>query len=149
MSTEVILLKDVSNLGQMGDRVTVADGYARNYLFPRQLGAKVTKKALQELEARQKALQKEHEERIAVAQTMAERIKAESITIPMEATEDKKLYGSLTARQISNVLDEKGIEVEPEAIKLEEPIKELGVYTIPVYLHEEVEANLKIWVVQQ
>ena len=149
MATDVILLQDVDDLGKMGDRVTVADGYARNYLFPRELGSKVTKKALQELEARKKALQAEHEERLAVAQSMAERINQESITIPMEATEEDKLYGSLTPKHIANVLKEKGIEVDSDSIKLEEPIRELGVFTVPVKLHEEVEASLKVWVVKQ
>lgn len=148
MATEVILFQDVNNLGKIGEHVTVSDGYARNYLLPRGLAGKATKQALEEVEKRKLALQKEHAERLAVAQSMAEQLKEMSVTIQMEANEEEKLYGSVTPRHISDALKEHGIEVEPESIKLEEPIRELGVFTVPICLHEEVETELKVWIVR-
>ena len=146
---ELILLEDVDNLGKVGDEVTVASGYARNYLIPRRLAATKTAETMQRLEAKKRALQKEYEERLAIAQSMAQRIVEESVTIPMEATEEDKLYGSVTANHIAEGLKERGLEVEPHSINLEEPIRELGVYNVPVQLHPEVDATLKVWIVKK
>jgi large subunit ribosomal protein L9 len=148
MTAELILLEDVDNLGQLGDRVRVADGYARNYLIPKNKGVPVSKGALRMLESRKLAVQKEHEERMAVAQAMADRITQDSVTLAVEANEEEHLYGSITATQICEALGEKGIEVERRCIQLEEPIQQLGVYNVPVQLHPEVEATLKLWVVR-
>ncbi|MFO7821257.1 MAG: 50S ribosomal protein L9 [Lentisphaeria bacterium] len=149
MATELILLEDVNNLGQMGEKVSVSEGYARNYLVPRQLATPVTPQALQRLEAKKQQLQEEHEERLAVAQGMAEKINKISITLPVEATEEDKLYGSITAQQLAEALAAEGIELEPECFLMEEPIRELGVYNIDVHLHPEVNTTLKVWVVKK
>ncbi|MFW5996815.1 MAG: 50S ribosomal protein L9 [Verrucomicrobiota bacterium] len=148
MATDVILFQDVNNLGTIGEHVTVSDGYARNYLFPRGLAGRATKQALEKVEKRKRELQKEHEERLAVAQSMAEQIKETSVTIAMEANEEEKLYGSVTPRHISDALKENGLEIEAAAVKLDEPLRELGVFTVPVHLHDEVETELKVWVVR-
>jgi large subunit ribosomal protein L9 len=148
MAVELILIEDVEGLGRLGDRVRVADGYARNFLLPRKLAATGTPEVLRQLEAKKLRLQKEHEERIAVAQAMAEKIGKLSVTIPVEATEDDKLYGSVTPAQIVGALAQDGIEIERDAVVLAEPIKELGVYNVDVRLHAEVQARLKVWVVR-
>lgn len=148
MATELILLEDVENLGRLGARVRVADGYARNFLIPRKKAAPVSKAALRILESRKLAIQKEHEERLAVAESMAAKINQESLTLAVEANEEERLYGSIGTAQIAEALKGKGIEIDRHAVKLEEPIHQLGVYTIEIKLHAEVTANLKVWVVR-
>ncbi len=149
MAVELILIEDVAGLGSLGDQVRVADGYARNYLFPQKLGVKITPDALRQLEAKKLRLQKEHEERKSVAEAMADRISQLSVTIPMEAGENDKLYGSVGPVQVSEALAGEGMEVDRHAVMLPEPIRELGVYTVEIHLHEEVETALKVWVVRK
>jgi len=148
MAVELVLLEDVEGLGQVGDRVRVAEGYARNYLIPKKKAARITPDILQQLEARARRLQKEHEERLAVARMMAEKIAGRSITIQVQAAEDDKLYGSVGPTQIVEALAQEGIEIDRHAVLLEEPIKELGVYSVPLQLHPEVQVSLKVWVVR-
>lgn len=148
MAVELILLEDVENVGRLGDRVRVVEGFARNYLLPRKLAAAASPGTLRRLEARKLLLQKEHEERVAVAQAMAEKIAKVSVSLSVEAGENDKLYGSVAAAQIAEALAAQGVDVERQAIMLEEPIKELGVYTVEIKLHEQVQASLKVWVVR-
>lgn len=148
MTAELILLEDVENLGQLGDRVRVADGFARNYLIPKKKGIPASKGALRMLEARKLAIQKEHEERLSVAQALAERIDQDSVTLAVEANDEERLYGSIGASQIVDALKEKGIELDRHEVALEEPIHQLGVYNIEIRLHPEVTATLKVWVVR-
>ncbi len=148
MPVELILLEDVKDLGRIGDKVRVADGFARNYLMPRKLAAKVNPGTLRFLEARKLALQKEHEERIAVARAMADKIASTSITITAEAGEEDKLYGSVTTSQIAEALAGQGVEIDRHAVVLAEPIRQLGVYEVAIALHSEVQAKVKVWVVR-
>jgi len=148
MAIELILLEDVEGLGKIGDRVKVADGFARNYLVPRKLADKITPGNLRALEAKKLRLQKEHEERVNVARTLAEKINALSLNIPVQAGEDDKLFGSVTASQVIAALEKEGIVLEKHTVVLEEPIRALGVYTVELNLHAEVKAALKIWVVR-
>ena len=148
MAIELILLEDVDGLGKIGDRVRVSDGYARNYLVPRKLADKITPGTLRILEAKKLRLQKEYEERVNVARTLAEKIAALSLNLPVQAGEDDKLYGSVTATQILAALEKEGITLEKHSLVLEEPIRALGAYTIELNLHAEVKAALKIWVVR-
>lgn len=149
MAVELILLDDVAGLGQLGDQIRVADGYARNFLFPKSLAARVTPANLRRLEARKLRLQKEHGERVAVAQALADKMSRLSVTVPVEADEKGKLYGSVGPAQIVEALAGEGIEVDRHTVVLPEPYKELGVYTVDIRLHEEVEAGLKVWIVQK
>jgi large subunit ribosomal protein L9 len=148
MAVDLILLEDVAGLGSIGDEVRVADGYARNYLLPRKLAAPETPANIKRLEAKKVRLQQEYEERIAVARTLADRIAKLSVTIPVEAADNDKLYGSVTAVQLSSALSEEGITVDRAAFQLEEPIRELGVYTVDIQLHDDVQTALKVWVVR-
>jgi large subunit ribosomal protein L9 len=148
MAVELILIEDVENLGRLGDRVRVADGFARNYLLPRKLAAAVSPGTLRRLEGRKLQMQKEHEERLAVAQAMAEKIAKLSVSLTVEAGENDKLYGSVSSVQIAEALAAQGVEVDRPAILLDEPIKELGVYTVNIRLHDDVQAALKVWIVR-
>ena len=149
MAVELILLEDVKDLGQIGDKVRVADGFARNFLLPRHLAARVTKATQRILEAKKLTLQKQYEERQAVAKAMAEKITQASITLPMECTEDNKLYGSVGVPQVVDALKEIGIEIDKHAVQLAEPVREIGVFNIEIKLHEDVTATLKLWVVKK
>ncbi len=148
MAAELILLEDVKNLGQIGDRVRVADGYARNYLIPKKKGVPLSKAAERMLESRKLAIQQEHEERLAVARSMAEKIDKDSITLAVEANDEERLYGSITAGHIAEALKEKGLEIDRHSVVMEEPIHQLGVYNLAIKLHAEVNATLKVWVVR-
>jgi large subunit ribosomal protein L9 len=148
MAVELILIEDVKDLGRLGDRVRVADGFARNYLLPHKLAAAVSPGVMRRLESRKLEMQKEHEQRLAVAQAMAEKIAKLSVSLTVEAGENDKLYGSVSSVQIAEALTVQGVEIERSAILLDEPIKELGVYTVNVRLHDTVQAALKVWVVR-
>lgn len=148
MPVELILLEDVKDLGRVGDQVKVADGFARNYLMPRKLAAPITAGNMRRLEARKLALQKEHEERVAVARAMAEKLGSTSVTITAEAGEEDKLYGSITPIQIAEALVAQGIEIDRHAVVLAEPIRQLGVFDVAVNLHSEVQGTVKVWVVR-
>jgi len=149
MAVELILLDDVEGLGKLGDQVRVVEGYARNYLLPRELAARVTPASLRQLEAKKLRMHKEHEQRVAVAQTLADKISKMSVTVAVEADEKGKLYGSVGPTQIAEALTAEGIEIERHAVVLPDHFKELGVYTVDLRLHEDVETALKVWIVQK
>jgi large subunit ribosomal protein L9 len=146
---EVLLMNDVKDVGREGDVVQVADGFARNYLFPRKLAETVTKAA----RARLVKLQKEREtQRVAERarlQSVADRLAGVSCTIAVKTTESETLYGSVTAVEIGNNLKGQGIEIDLAAIQLESPIKALGVYNVPVRLAEDLVVSIKVWVVEE
>ena len=146
MSIQLILLEDVADLGKIGDEVHVANGYARNYLLPLKKAELVTTAARRRVEAKKLKLQKEHEERVAVAQAMADKIAQLTLTIPVAAGENDKLYGSVSAAQIADALNAQGIEVERSVVALEEPIRELGSFDVDIKLHAEVSTKVKVMV---
>ena len=149
MAVELILLEDVKNLGTMGDQIRVAEGYARNFLLPKDLAALATDTTLKRLEAKKLRMQEEYQQRVAVAKTLAEKIAKVSATIAMEAGEADKLYGSVGTSQIAEALANEGIELDRHSVMLAEPIRELGVYTVDIHLHTEVKTTLKVWVVRK
>jgi large subunit ribosomal protein L9 len=148
MAVELILMENVDNLGTIGDLVKVTDGYARNYLIPRKLAAKASPGAMRQLEAKKKQLQVEYEGQIATAKELAEQITKASVTLPVQAADDEKLFGSITSKQIGDALAEMNIHVDRRKIALAEPIRQLGVYSVELHLHPEVTATLKVWIVR-
>lgn len=144
MSKELILLEDVKDLGQVGDIVKVADGYARNYLLPRGFAVAVNKGTLRQAEARKLKLQKEREERLAVAKALAEKIEALEIVLPMAVGENDKLFGSVSAQVVADAINAQGIEIGKADVLLDEGIRELGDYTIVIKVSGDVKANLKL-----
>ena len=149
MSKELILLEDVKDLGQVGDIVKVADGYARHFLVPRKLAVAVTKSSLRQVEARKLKLQKEREERLAVAQAMAAKLEALSIVLPMAVGENDKLFGSVSAQVIADAVNAQGVELNKADVVLDENLRELGEYTVVVKLSSEVKANLKVTITKK
>jgi large subunit ribosomal protein L9 len=148
MAVELILLEDVEDLGKAGEKVNVAPGYARNYLLPKGLAEKITPGALRQIEARRERIEAKRKQDLDNASALAAKIAETEITIPMQAGEDDQLFGSVTSHLIADALKEQGIEIESRKIKLEEPLKELGVFNVTIKLHSDVDATAKVWVVR-
>jgi large subunit ribosomal protein L9 len=146
---KVILREDVESLGRTGDVVEVAAGHARNYLLPRGLAIRASTKNLKEQEHQKKLIQARQDRQKKDAETMAGNLDSVSCTIARKTGEEEKLYGSVTSRDIEEALREEGVTIDRKRILLEEPIKKLGVYTVPVKLHTEVTGNIKVWVVKE
>jgi large subunit ribosomal protein L9 len=146
---EVILLEDVKNLGKGGEKVAVKDGYARNYLLPRNLALPATESGLKRLkeEERRKAVREVKLQR--EAEEVAKNLSQISCTAEVEAGEDDRVFGAVTSSDIAELLKKQGFEVDRKKIVLDEPLKALGVYTIPIKLHTDVEARVKVWVVKR
>jgi large subunit ribosomal protein L9 len=146
---EVILREHVEHLGNRGEVVKVADGYARNYLLPRKLALLVTEGNKQQI-AREKVKfdAKEAEER-KIAEAMAERIAAVEVEIARKVGETQALYGSVTSGDIAEALAAKGFDVDRRKLQLAEPIKHLGEVQVPVKLHRDVTAQVKVKVVAE
>jgi large subunit ribosomal protein L9 len=146
---QVILLEDVPSLGKAGDLVKVSDGYGRNYLIPQKKAILATEKNLKVIKHQKRQVQQRMEKTRKDAEKMGHRIETLSCTFAKTVGESGKLFGSVTSMDIENYLKENGIEVDRKKISLEEPIKNLGMFTVPIKLHSEVTANLKVWVVQE
>ncbi len=145
---EVILLEDMNRLGQAGQKIKVADGYGRNYLLPQKMALLATPSALRVFEHHQKMKSMRANKTLRQAENLATQIENTSITATVQVGEDNKLFGSVTSIDIHRLLAEQGVEVDRKRIDLEEPLKELGVFTVPIKLHSQVVAKLKVWIVK-
>jgi len=145
---KVILLEEMASLGKAGDVIKVADGYGRNYLIPQKKAIEATSKNMKVWEYQKNLLKDKIGKVKKEAERLAEKIEGISCTISKQTGEEDKLFGSVTSMDIEESLKEEGIEIDRKKIILDEPIKKLGVYTIPIKLHPEVIANLKVWVVK-
>ncbi len=141
---KIILLENVEKLGNKGDIVEVADGYARNYLIPRKLAVAATPSNLRAWEAQQRLLKSKEEKLKAKAEKLARRINKTTVTIPVKVGEEGKLFGAVSSIDILNALREKGIEIEKGMIMLDEPIRETGSFKVEIRLHPEVHAHLRV-----
>ncbi len=146
---EVILKEDIPNLGKMGEVVRVRDGYARNFLLPRGLVLMANKKNLKGFDHQKRVVAAQKERVVKQAQTLAEKLSQVSLIIPVKTGEEGKLFGSVTNIDIEKALKAKGFEVERRRIHLNEPIKVLGDYEVPVRLTSDVTANIKISVISE
>lgn len=145
---EVILREEIRALGKAGEVVKVAPGYARNFLLPQGLAVIADPKNLKELEHHKRAVETRQTKLKAEAETLAKKIGSLDITIKHDAGEEDKLFGSVTAKDIWEALRKEKIPVERRQIYLASPIKQLGVYEVPVKLHAAVTATLKVSVVK-
>lgn len=146
---ELLLKQNVEHLGRIGDVVKVKSGYARNYLLPRGLGVMVTQTNLAEIERARALAMVEEQKRVASMKELAQKLTEASVTIEGRANAEGHLFGSVTAAQIAAQLRDKGIAVDDKAVRMDQPLKEIGVYDVTVHLHATVEATVKVWVVQQ
>ena len=145
---KVILTQKYETLGNEGDVVNVRAGYARNYLIPQDIAMDYTPGNLKRYEEMKKLKKvRENKDKVA-AEALAEELNKISCTASVEVGEGDKLFGSVTSQNIAELLKEKGFELDRRKIILEEPIKALGIYTVPIKLHAEVEAKIKVWVVK-
>ena len=146
---EVILREHVDNLGNRGDVVKVAAGYARNYLLPRQLALPVTVASKRQIEReREKADARDAEER-ATAEALAQKVAAFDISISRRVGENNTMFGSVTSADIAQALAAKGFQVEKRKITLAEPIKSIGEHTVQVKVHRDVTTEIKVKVVPE
>jgi large subunit ribosomal protein L9 len=141
---EVILKEDVANLGSRGDVVKVAEGYGRNFLLPRRLAIKATdgnKKVIEQMRAA--AVRRSAKEK-AQAEELSKQFDGLSVTFARRSGEQDQLFGSVTSSDIGDALDKKGFNIDRRKIQLHEPLKSLGEFTVPVKLHKDVTAHLKV-----
>jgi large subunit ribosomal protein L9 len=146
---EVILREHVDNLGRRGDVVKVAEGYARNYLLPRKLALAVTEANKRQIERERKIADAREAEEKAQAEALAQRMTQLEIEIARRVGENDTLYGSVTSADIAHALQAKGFEVEKRKIQLPEPLKALGETIVPVKIHRDVTAQLRVKVVAE
>ncbi len=146
---QVILLEDILSLGKAGDLVKVSDGYGRNYLIPQKKAILATEKGLKMLEHQKRQVQVRMGKMKKDLDKVAQQIEGLSCTFTKSVGESGKLFGSVTSMEIETYLKENGIEVDRKKIVLDEPIKSIGMFTVPIKLHPEIVAQLKVWVVQE
>jgi len=144
---KIILREDVPDLGAVGELVTVKDGYARNYLIPRKLAVKADTKNVHQFDHQKRLIETNRAKLKGIATDLAGQLGKVSCTIPMLVGEQDKLFGSVTTKDIEEALGQEGIQISRKQIVLEEPIRNLGVYTVGVRLHTDVSAQFKVWVV--
>jgi len=147
-AVKLILLDNVRNLGKIGETVSVKPGFARNYLVPNGLATTATSGALRQLSAKKARLEAEYESERIAAQEVAAKLQDTSVTIPVQAGEDDKLFGSVTTIAIAASLAEMDFAIDKRDILMDEPIRQLGVFDVEVGLHPEVTATIKVWVVK-
>jgi len=146
---QVILLEEVSSLGKAGDMVKVSAGYGRNFLIPQKKAILATEKNIKALEHQKRLVQHRMAKAKKDVQKMAFEIENLSCTFTRAVGESGKLFGSVTSMDIETYLKENGLPVDRKKIHLEEPLKSVGMFTVPIRLHAEVTANLKVWIVQE
>ncbi len=146
---EIILREDVAHLGKAGEVVAVKDGYARNYLLPRGLAYPATTGNKKRIEVERQR----HAARLATqrgdAEELAQRLAAVSLTFTVKTGEGDKLFGSITAQDIAQQLKEQGFDLDKRRVALEEPIKMIGIYKVPIRLDASVQAEIRVWVVKE
>lgn len=145
----VILTETIEALGIIGSEVSVADGYARNYLLPQKKAVPATEQNRKRMEREKLKFELRIAEEKKIAEEMAARIQGVVCRIPAKVSDEDRLYGSVTAREIAEALAELGLEVEKRSILLSEPIKTLGEFTVPVRVYKEVEPEITVHVVPE
>lgn len=144
---KIVLLSDVDKLGHAGDLVNVRDGYARNLLIPAGFAVKADPANLKLIEAQRKQAEARSLRELKTHRSMSERLRRVELIAKVQVGEENRMFGAVTSSDIAQLLLEQGIEIDRRIIELSEPIKSLGVYNVPVKLHSEVEAHVKVRVV--
>ncbi len=146
---EVILRTDIPKLGKAGDVVRVKDGYARNYLIPKGFAIPANQKNLKALERERQIILAKAERLRKKAQSLAERLKEITLTVYRKTIEEERIYGSVSAIDIVNLLREQGIEIDKNQVLLEEPIKTLGTFEVPIKVAPDLVVNIKLEVLEE
>lgn len=145
---QVILLKDVKDLGKAGQVVKVADGHGRNYLIPRGLAKEATEGSLNDLKHKKEIEDKKKANELKAAQELKAKLEAKPLEMKVKAGEGGRLFGSVTSSDMAEMLQKNGITVDKKNIQLKENIKELGTHSVAIKLHREVSAQIKVKVVE-
>ncbi|MFQ5863983.1 MAG: 50S ribosomal protein L9 [bacterium] len=145
---KIILRKDFEPLGKVGDIVEVKDGYARNYLIPSQIALQATPPNLKKFQEEKKHANIQELKDKRTAEQLADRLQTISLTATVAVGEEDKVFGAVTSNNIAELLKTKGFDIDRRKIQLDEPLKALGVYEVPIKLHSEIEAKVKVWVVK-
>jgi len=145
---DVILLQDVEGLGDAGDVVKVKPGFARNKLIPEGSALRASKRNLAVAEERKRIVKTRKDREMAIHQTLAGKIAKTEITIEAQVGDDEKMFGSVTHLDIQKALSEKGLEIDRHTIQLEEPIKSLGIYHVPVQITPDISGDVKVYVIK-
>tara|TARA_A100001011_G_scaffold93500_1_gene98373 strand:+ start:3107 stop:3553 length:447 start_codon:yes stop_codon:yes gene_type:complete len=146
---QVIIRKKIEKLGDIGDIINVKDGYARNYLLPRGYVVKATPGNIKEVELIKSQIKKRNDKKINNQKELAKKISQLKINIPVKVGEDNQIFGSVTSANISEYLIEKGFEVNKKSIKLDDPIKSLGIHNVILKLDDGIESTLKVYVIKE
>ena len=146
---KVILTETLDTLGEAGAIVDVKDGYARNFLLPRKLALVASKSNMSVYEEVNRQRDAQDSKAKREAEILAKTLEKASCTVPVAVGEGDRIFGSVTAQAIADLLLEQGFDIDRRAIVLEEPIRSLGVYDVPIRLHAEVEVPVKVWVVKE
>jgi large subunit ribosomal protein L9 len=144
---QLLLIQSVDHLGKQGDVVNVKRGYALNYLLPQGLATVATAHHKRMVDKHKARLQEIEKARLATLRQLSEAIAKQSVTIEANANEEGHLYGSVNAHEITAALKAAGFHITMDQVRLEGPLKELGLYTVKIHLHQEIDAELKVWVV--
>jgi large subunit ribosomal protein L9 len=146
---EVILLEEISGLGKVGEHVKVAPGYARNYLLPRELAIAAGSRSASLFNELQKRKDRRNTKLRRGSEELARKLEALAITIPARAGDDDTLFGSVTSIDIAEKVNAEGIALDRRKIQLDDPLRALGVFKVPVKLAGGVTAELRVWVVRE
>ena len=146
---KIILIADVDTLGRAGEVVEVKNGYARNFLLPRSVALIANKRNMAVYEKARQQREAEASRGIREAEVLAEALKEVSCNVAVTAGEGDRIFGSVTAQQIAVVLNDLGFDIDRRIIELEEPIRALGVYDVPIRLHAGLTVSVKVWVVRE
>ncbi len=146
---KIILRQVVENLGAMGEIVTVRDGYARNYLIPKNLAYYATPGALKAFESEKKRYIANMAKLKAEAELLASKLTEVQLSIGMKVGEEGRLFGTVTQQMVADELQLRGYDVDKRNVTIDEPIKSLGVFDVKVKLHPEVTTTVKVWVISE
>ncbi|HEC69475.1 MAG TPA: 50S ribosomal protein L9 [Candidatus Omnitrophica bacterium] len=146
---KIILLEDIEKLGSTGEIVEVKDGFARNYLLPQAKALEATPENILIFQRKKEKEERNKEKQRQKALEFAEELSKISLTVACPAKENEELFGSVTPQMIVSALKEEGYEIDKDKIKIEEPIKKLGIYKVKIEIYPEVMAEVKLWVVKK
>ena len=146
---QVILREDIPSVGKAGDVIKVSEGYGRNFLFPRKKAVLANESNLKNLEQQKQGMEAKRQKAKTEAEALGQKISAMLVTLPKQAGEEDKVFGSVSTRDIASVLEAQGIKIDRRLIRIKEPIRSVGEYTVEVHLQSDVVVPLKINVVKK
>lgn len=146
---KIILKENIDSLGEVGEIVEVKAGYARNFLIPKKMAVPATPAYFKQYEEERRLEKMQSEKDMRTAENLARQLEKVSVTAAVPVGEEDKIFGSVTSQNISELLKEQDFEIDRRKVLLDEPLRALGVYDVPIRLHSDVEVKIKVWVVKE